>query len=1386
MMSFSNMLFHEYPEYTVAWICALPIELKAAELLLDNVHSRQPQPDSDNNIYTLGSMSGHKVVIACLPSGVYGTTSATSLVAQMRQTFPFIKFGLMVGVGGGIPINRVDIRLGDVVVSEPTETFSGVVQTDYGKVLQGSPFKRIGSLDKPPTLLLNAVSKMRSEYIVKTGIGRKVRDILHQHQAIEAFARPDDDWLFRSIYKHPKDDTDCSTCDKSQLVPRGPRESNEPHIHYGVIASGNQVIKDAQVRDSVAKRLPVLCFEMEAAGIMDQLPCLVIRGISDYCDSHKQKDWQGFASLAAAAYAKTLLLIVPPAESILTRKQVFEPTEKEKACLEHLFITDPVEDMNSLKRRKGSRTPGTCSWFLESNDFKSWLQQDKGIGCLKDSLLWLYGNPGIGKSTMAIALAEELSDCFPDGNHVLSFFFCEASSEHQREATSILRGLIYQIVKQYRPFLNRVMAKYDIRKEGLFSSFDALWSILMDIGTSTDGPDIYCIIDALDECEAGSQIMLLDQIYQSFCRQGARSVRFKLHILITSRPYPDIEGYLSTFRSVNLGACEEIKGDLKSMIQDTVKELGKRNKYTESVAQDVSRILEEKADGTFLWVGIACNELKLVQSRKVIGLLQALPRGLHSLYQSLLDATVASTTTYDQDDYPLIKKVLEFVTFAVRPLTLVELAEACRLYLDEDLSNRAQFTKEIIDLCHLLIVVDNGHVRTLHRSVQEFLLAEMKEISPTGSNYALSYRCIEIILQNCRPNMDRSTLKPKHGFLGYSVLHWAEHANLAQTKFVVPPENEQFFQNRLGAWKWWLDSYNYLRKDSWGDLGTDIPAIHVAARWGINPLISFLLQDELEDEDTYGHTPLLIAVRYSQLEAMKLLVESGACMKAVNNEHQNALHIICKKGNHNQGHDNTCRIADFLLKSGVCPYVYDKDNMTPFLYAIGNRDTRLAQIFLQNGFDMKTRIQRQSWPGRTTVSILPAWSEEKGAQENLDTNLTALHFSALNACTKTTAFLLQHGADPNAVSGTGDTALHLAIRGHLLGRKWGDVWGTGDYAIEFLRDLITDHESEEASDIYRTIDEARIQIVDTLLESEITNVNTVNTYGDYPQHVINFYEDYAWSILCKLIEKGADSLQVNGSLQTCLHLASKAGNLEVVRKLMDEGHDLLSRDIDGLSSFHYALDCGRLGVLQFMSEARNRELSRVWNSLDGHGRSPLHHVVSSVFCRIDVVEFLIQRGCDTGKPDSDGSSSLFLYVNSFHFRFDKDIFFLLVQRGADTLWVNKRRENLAHLLMQHRGADHEILKFLFECGLDPTAQDIDGRTFMHHGAIHGAFTKDLVEFLKSRPVLDIHTRDSFGKTPLNYAEEKARLEIPENSFWCFNQKWENSFNILSTVAHTLE
>ncbi|KAJ0422358.1 hypothetical protein BJY00DRAFT_311079 [Aspergillus carlsbadensis] len=302
-------------DYTVAWVCALPLEAAAARVLLDKPHP-PPQEISDQNAYDFGELNGHHIVIAYLPSGVYGKVSAAGVVSRMRSTFRHLQFALMVGIGGGVPgSGKNDIRLGDVVVSKPGPKHSGVIQYDYGKAIQGGAFEATGTTNKPPGMLLSHVSQLEARAMTaqdgSDDVQAIVQRVLEKSPHLQdRFGAPDADLLFSASYRHANGES-CDNCDREQLVERHPRETRAPRIHYGLIASGDRVIKDSATRDRLAQEHGILCFEMEAAGLMDELPTLVIRGICDYCDSHKQKQWQGYAALTAAAWAKLLLSAVP-------------------------------------------------------------------------------------------------------------------------------------------------------------------------------------------------------------------------------------------------------------------------------------------------------------------------------------------------------------------------------------------------------------------------------------------------------------------------------------------------------------------------------------------------------------------------------------------------------------------------------------------------------------------------------------------------------------------------------------------------------------------------------------------------------------------------------------------------------------------------------------------------------------------------------------------------------------------------------------------------------------------------------------------------------------------------------------------------------------------
>lgn len=308
-------------QFTVGWICALPIEYTAARTFLDEKFGNNHNDIGDDNDYTLGRIGKHNVVVTVCPDGEYGTTSAANAARDLARSFPNVRFGLMVGIGGGIPSDAHDIRLGDVVVSSKVGKHSAVLQYDLGKQLADGTFETISHLDNPPTCLRNVVSALRAIHDEQgNDIQARVDEAVKSIKTRSKFSRPDQetDVLYRTDVEFGERESSergvDATTSANAILHRASRDEEDdvPAIHYGPIGSGNTLMRDAKSRDQLGRMHGLLCFEMEAAGLMNRWPCLVIRGICDYADSHKNKLWQGYAAMTAAAYAKTLLERLQP------------------------------------------------------------------------------------------------------------------------------------------------------------------------------------------------------------------------------------------------------------------------------------------------------------------------------------------------------------------------------------------------------------------------------------------------------------------------------------------------------------------------------------------------------------------------------------------------------------------------------------------------------------------------------------------------------------------------------------------------------------------------------------------------------------------------------------------------------------------------------------------------------------------------------------------------------------------------------------------------------------------------------------------------------------------------------------------------------------------
>ncbi|KAL6717736.1 hypothetical protein ACLMJK_003821 [Lecanora helva] len=310
--------------YTVGWICTVKAEYVAACELLDEEHPPLPTLSlNDSNAYTLGRIGDHHVVVACLPRGRYGIASAATVAKDMLRSFESIRIRLMVGIGGGAPSEKHDIRLGDVVVGCPVGRTGGVLPYRFGKAVQGKEFEITGSLNSPPTVLLTALNHLDTLHERK---GHRIADtvqamVTRNPRMWEKYKYPgaEKDQWYESSFTHVDSNVGCDIgCGYTvpPVIQRKQRslDSSNPVVHYGVIASADHLIKDATARDQISEQHNVLCFEMEAAGLSNDFPCVVIRGICDYSDSHKNDEWQGYAAATAAAYARELLETIPESQ----------------------------------------------------------------------------------------------------------------------------------------------------------------------------------------------------------------------------------------------------------------------------------------------------------------------------------------------------------------------------------------------------------------------------------------------------------------------------------------------------------------------------------------------------------------------------------------------------------------------------------------------------------------------------------------------------------------------------------------------------------------------------------------------------------------------------------------------------------------------------------------------------------------------------------------------------------------------------------------------------------------------------------------------------------------------------------------------------------------
>ncbi|KAM0187038.1 hypothetical protein ACHAPI_011356 [Fusarium lateritium] len=327
--------------FRVAIVCALPREADAVTLLFDQFWDEERDPfgrvDGDTNTYITGRIGQHHVVLAVLPN--MGTNNAAAATASLRSSYTGLKLAILVGICGGIPrIADFDAFLGDVVVSKT------IVQYDYGRQYPGhfavknTVEDSLGRANKDIRTLLAVFETELMRERLQVEASRHLERLQEaakkkRRRANYQYPGAKEDKLFSPTYAHKhrgwcnvcsndpdifceaasKASCDEARCDVANLVVRersaelAQGRAFSPEIFIGRVGSGNTVMKSGEDREHIAAEHNLIAFEMEGAGAWDEVPCIVVKGICDYADSHKNKAWQDFAAATAASVMKAIL-----------------------------------------------------------------------------------------------------------------------------------------------------------------------------------------------------------------------------------------------------------------------------------------------------------------------------------------------------------------------------------------------------------------------------------------------------------------------------------------------------------------------------------------------------------------------------------------------------------------------------------------------------------------------------------------------------------------------------------------------------------------------------------------------------------------------------------------------------------------------------------------------------------------------------------------------------------------------------------------------------------------------------------------------------------------------------------------------------------------------
>ncbi|KAG5802854.1 hypothetical protein H9Q71_012563 [Fusarium xylarioides] len=893
-------------------------------------------------MYTLGSVGKHSIVIACLPKGKIGNVSSATVATNMISTFPRIRFCLIVGIGGGIPPKELEQK-----------------------------WPRLAPKYLRSESLKDQLFKANYTHAGKSAADGTV-SLIGDQEAEESDA-----------------EDDCCFCDTSQTVKRKPREMR---VHYGLIASGNEVIKDSIFREKLNRDLggQVLCVEMEAAGLAHNFPCITIRGICDYSDPHKNKAWQAHAAAVAAAFAKELLGHVqasdverePTAKKILSQihETVLQSDTNIREVKRKMDLKEDVEILEWLtpvnygpqqSDHFSQRQEGTCEWLLSSKEFQDWVDTRKTLFC--------PGVPGAGKTILTSIVINELTTRFGDDDTVgIAFIYGNYRQHDEQKLDHLLKSLLKQLVQGQSSMPASLKALYDkhnVRKTR--TSVEEVSATIHSISGLYSR--IFIVFDALDELKEtdGCRNRFLDEIFKLQAQYSAK-------LFTTSRFIPEIIERFEGSKTINIRAQDEdVRSFLDSKISQSVQLL---QTHREMIKSEITKAV----DGMFLLAQLHFQSVStkktLTKIKDALNSLSCGPKAYDIAYMKAMERIAGQ----DQDSKELATQVLSWITCARTVLKTSELQRALAVEENDLKLNEENIlhVDDMVSVCSGLVTVDDksGVIRLVHYTTQEFLERTRDQWFPIAES-EITMACIRYLSFDvfkssfCKSRKEYEERLTCNPFYGYASHNWGHHARIASM------DGEQVIIDFLEVTAKPLASVQEiyaLNHEAWGRIKAIATEVHTAAYFGLPiTVLTFLEKGHLADsKGIFGWTPLSYAARHGYEEVVKLLIAREDVDPNSTDGMYGATRATPLSWAAKNGH---AAIVKFLLgnQDTVADHAHEEYRRTPLSFAAENGHREVIRLLLsRDDIDPNSTDRGGSTPlchaaGKGTTAVVKLILEKK-------------------------------------------------------------------------------------------------------------------------------------------------------------------------------------------------------------------------------------------------------------------------------------------------------------------------------------------------------------------------------------------------------------------------